>query len=316
MNKYYSIFLCVLALCCWQCNDNDDAEPSGADRNWYVISPSDDPLDGLIYEVYREKYVPIFYNDTIGREKRIDKFGQEWTYYEILDPNYTIESVHANVNYVLSGDREKLKTGVEFLRDEVLGRLPEIVQPKCFLLVDSVFLYGGGEFDWQIDWRLGVMYRGAGCTLIGIDTLNHMSTSGRIDLVYDIISEEIGAYLKYHHSDSLNTFYKYSNATISTGAYGVVICDYMSDSPGYGDDWKYWYEYGFLSYDELSDFWINDDFWGSKYTTPSQAQDVRDFVVAIITMTDTEFEAEYGEYPVVMRKYELLKDLVRSLMNM
>ena len=107
--------------------------------------PSDDPLDRLIYEVYENHHVPIFYNDTIGREKKVDRFGQEWVSYEILDPNYTIESVMASVKYVLSRDREKLKTGVEFLCDGVLERLPEIVQPKCFLLVDSVYLRGAGS---------------------------------------------------------------------------------------------------------------------------------------------------------------------------
>ena len=52
-----------------------------------------------------------------------------------------------------------------------------------------------------------------------------------------------------------------------------------------------------------------------SYLTSSQQEDVRDFVVAILTMTDEQFEEENGMYPVVMHKYEVLKGIVRTLMN-
>ena len=320
MNKYYTILICILAFCCWQCNDEDsNVGPSGEDKNWYIVYPSDDPLDRLIYEVYENHHVPIFYNDTIGREKKVDRFGQEWVSYEILDPNYTIESVMASVKYVLSRDREKLKTGVEFLCDGVLERLPEIVQPKCFLFVDSVYLRGAGSVSWNINWIPGTMYRGAGCTVIGIDTLCKMSEDEKLTLTYNIIGEEFGAYLRYNYADTLNAFYRYSNNSVLTGsAYGVRISNY--DSEAVGD--AYWKEFGFLncSYGTFSYWDLPEDFPAAmpdfySYLTSSQQEDVRDFVVAILTMTDEQFEEENGRYPVVMHKYEVLKGIVRTLMN-
>lgn len=50
--------------------------------------------------------------------------------YEILDPNYTIESVMASVKYVLSRDREKLKTGVEFFVMEYWNVYPRSFSPN------------------------------------------------------------------------------------------------------------------------------------------------------------------------------------------
>ena len=320
MNKFYTIFLCVLALCCWQCNDDDDnVGPSGEDKDWYVVYPSDDPLEGLIYDVYTSYHVPVFYNDTIGREKKVDRFGQESVSYEILDPNYTIESVMAGVKDVLSEEREKWKAAVELLLDGALERLPEAVQPKCFLLVDSVYLRGVGSVSWNINWIPGAMYRGAGCTVIGVDTLGKMSEDEKLALTYDIIGEEFGAYLRYNYADTLNAFYRYSNNSVSTGsAYNVRVSNYDSEAAGEA----YWKEFGFLNCSHGSfSYWdlpedfpeVMPDFY--SYMTPSEQEDVRDFVIAVLTMTDEEFEAENGEYSVVMSKYEVLKDIVRSLMN-
>lgn len=48
------MYISVLLL---QCNDEDsNVGPSGEDKNWYIVYPSDDPLDRLIYEVYENHH--------------------------------------------------------------------------------------------------------------------------------------------------------------------------------------------------------------------------------------------------------------------
>ena len=38
MNKYYTILICILAFCCWQCNDEDsNVGPSGEDKNSCIL---------------------------------------------------------------------------------------------------------------------------------------------------------------------------------------------------------------------------------------------------------------------------------------
>lgn len=319
MRRYYAIFLSVLALCCWQCNDDEDIV-TVIEKNWYVVSPSDEPLDNLIYEVFVATGVPIFYNDTIGAEERVDRFGQSWTYYEVLDPNYTIESVLPSVKYILSEEEDELMAGVEFLRDRVLSQLPDEVQPKCFLLVDSLYVRGAGSgitVD-QINWVPGGEYRGAGCTVFGCDTLGYLSEGGKDTLANQIIGEEFGAYLRYNYSDSLDAFYRYSNTVAPNGdgqGYNVRV-----DTYGDVADPQLWYVYGFLSYNRMADYGI---WWGETwedaedwyYTTPTESQDVADFVAAILTMSEEDFMAEYGEYPVIMNKYEFLKQIVELLVE-
>ena len=110
--------------------------------------------------------------------------------------------------------------------------------------------------------------------------------------------------MRYNYADTLNAFYRYSNNSVLTGsAYGVRISNY--DSEAVGD--AYWKEFGFLNcgYGTFSYWDLPEDFPAAmpdfySYLTSSQQEDVRDFVVAILTMTDEQFEEENGRYPVAV----------------
>ena len=154
--------------------------------------------------------------------------------------------------------------------------------------------------------------------MFGCDTLAYLTEGGMDSLAHQIIGEEFGAYLRYNYSDSLNAFYRYSNTVAPNGdgqGYNVRV-----DTYGDVADPQLWYVYGFLSYNRMADYGI---WWGETwedaedwyYTTPTESQDVADFVVAILTMTEEDFVAEYGEYPVIMSKYEFLKVIVQDIVE-
>ena len=124
------------------CGDDDNLSPSDLDGDWYVLTDSEDPLDHLRYTVFQTYGVPVFYNDTIGSQNRgTDYAGLPIIYYEILNPNYSIESSTEYAKYELSYDREAITTGVEFIRDEVLPRLVSSkLYPRSFLLMNKLTL--------------------------------------------------------------------------------------------------------------------------------------------------------------------------------
>lgn len=73
---YIGLFILTLTACS---DDDGDLSPSLGDQNWWEIKDNpDSELDHLIYEVYKESGISIFYNDTIGREVRTDVFGNKY----------------------------------------------------------------------------------------------------------------------------------------------------------------------------------------------------------------------------------------------
>ena len=83
-----------------------------------------------------------FAMDTIGRVQTGTSFdGTPRMHYEVLDVNYMITTKNDQNSYTESRDREALMKTVEFLKTDVLPRLPESVQPRCYFLTDSCITY-------------------------------------------------------------------------------------------------------------------------------------------------------------------------------
>ena len=116
----YIIYIFGIMTSVWlqACSGEDDLTPSSVDRNWWVnVDNQDNSLDHLIYEIFEQYKVPIFYNDTIGMENRgKDAFGNPDIYYEVIKLNYTILGGLSDsplAIYSLSHDYEDIKNGVE-----------------------------------------------------------------------------------------------------------------------------------------------------------------------------------------------------------
>lgn len=150
-NRLFYILLFGAAALAAACDRDDEVtEPSNADVDWFAIADSNDEIDHLRYQIYEDTGASIYYNDTIGSQDRgVDGWGNPYTYYEVLDVNYNIEStslIQAS-KYMLTKDRKGVKEALEMLRDIVI---PDIVSlkkgsgvniPRSILLVDSIVLH-------------------------------------------------------------------------------------------------------------------------------------------------------------------------------
>ena len=73
-NYILLILVCFLTI---RCNsDENELTPSRADRDWFAIEDSDDPVGHELYLLYEKYNLPVFVNDTIGQEDRgVDYYG-------------------------------------------------------------------------------------------------------------------------------------------------------------------------------------------------------------------------------------------------
>lgn len=139
----YSFLLCLLALMIWSCGDDEgNLSPSGLEKNWFVLEDSEDPIDHIRYEIYKNTGFSIYYNDTIGSEMRYSPGIGEYTYHEVLQVSYSPGSVtpgRTSARYSLvSPERKNVREVLEFVRDEIIPQIPEGTYLPSILLVDSL----------------------------------------------------------------------------------------------------------------------------------------------------------------------------------
>lgn len=286
------------------CADEDSLTPSLYDANWYVVEDSSDPLDHLRYTVFQATTVPIYYNDTIGRQDRgMDAFGNPTVYYEVLDPSYTINNSKATVSYVLSADRVALTAGVEFLRDRVLPNLLDpVIHPRSYLLVNTLTnVYGTVSRHYKIN-----VYRGMMTTVVGnVNTIPTMNETSLHCFASEILAEEYISYLLEKHYDLLRSFFSVAWSEVYPGVnvYGKETT--ASTTPPY----KPIGEYGFLDFDHGAAS------SSVRCTLPSDRADAVDFMTEVLIGDHEAFETKHAAYPFVLKKYGLMKEVLTNLHN-
>ena len=144
MKKNKFLYILLLSVLFVACDKEDNLTPSNLGKDWFTIENSDDPVDRAIYQFYVETGIPVFYNDTIGQETRVDNWGNSYTHYEILQFSSSAlggtETPNPFSSYELC-PREYVVDGLEFLREEIVPVLPESIKIRSFLLLKSLTPY-------------------------------------------------------------------------------------------------------------------------------------------------------------------------------
>jgi hypothetical protein len=294
MNRKYQIigtlFLLLIIAGCKK--ESGNLEPSNSDKNWFVVknNPSD-PLDNEISTIYKNTGIPIYYNDTIGSENRgTDVYGKPIIFYETLNVFYSLTGIPAGSHCVQSHNKADLMLGVALLRDRVIPLLPKAAYPKSFYLVDTV---------WTSAYSMANLYRGFKTTAVGqMNLISQMSDSDLATLAGSIAGGEIGSYLVSNYPADLQKFYAISNNIANVNMYGKYEGPYATPpATGNGE------EFGFITVTLYSP---------QNYTTPTQTDDVGSYIVAIKTIKETDFKAQYANSPYVLQKYDLMKNLLAA----
>lgn len=301
--KYIIPFL--LATFLIACGKDDKITPSKGETNWLVLEDSDDPIDHLRYRIFEEFGIPVYYNDTIGSEERESMSGA-YTYYERLQVFYNPGGATTNGRFVLVKEKNNVEPVLEFLRNKMLPQIPEGFYIPSLLLVDSIYLpavtqaYKGlntiacaGVSDFaKMDEAEMSWWQGAVMSAI---------LSGRL------LGEEIEWLEKHFFAKTLSVnsgARMYSATTKYQVSHGNVLGLLIQKGTIKEADATLGY-CGFLNH-------RNSTKPESKAYVPTREGDVQQFCETIFALTAEEFEARWGEYPVVMAKYEAMKEKLQE----
>lgn len=320
----------LMGIILWACGDNDESPASHLEKNWFTIEydPNAGELDQLIYEIYDETGFPIFYNDTLGTQIRYDHGGNPYEYYEIFKTGYSYSGQASERYYTLQRDENKILLMVELLRDYVLE--PYMVKDYSpnfkgrygalgFLLLDTLLNENRTEGD--------SLYHGMGITAL---STRYLMKRGKDFVSVDELTEEekerfgwnlaiyeLKRYFEVNYTAEIQAYY---DVTLETPDHeqwkdGKNLADIFEitdtgksynykNKPGYNEDFTTNpRRYGVLKY-------MNVDNYNVRF--PSKLGDLMDFTWMIYTMSDAEIRAEHGEFPMIIKRYEMLRELLES----
>lgn len=311
--KYYLFLFAILSLVTG-CEKEEQPLPSGLEDEWFVVH--DNPGNALqhrVFEIYSDWGIPVFYNDTIGRQERgIDRNGHPIVFWKILDLNYNLNnpvnigSLRTNFFSRVKEEKERM-AGLNFVDDVLLPALSETFYLHSILLTDSLYEEGSNKNKYFLK-----VYRSLETLAIAdIPAIAAMSGEEKQVRANEILTYLAAQYLNKSKLAEIAAFRKVSYDPVKQRTYyGMEVCTprypgYISLPPAR------WEVYGFLDYDRTKSAGVTDpdpvNWW---YYAPKEDADIEDFIMAVLSSDGEEFAALYGSYPKVMEKYALMKKLM------
>mgnify|MGYP005968910409 FL=1 len=308
MKKWYYIGMFFMFLAAWACDQEDDLTPSGHEKEWMIIKDSDDPLDKLRYEIFRDYGVPTYYNDTIGSEERVDMSGNMYTYYECLKIFYypggatsTNYSDNHIIDYVEEDAREATLIPVlnEF-RDQIFSRFKVNTRLPAFFFADSIGFTNIREEYFRIE-----SYYGYNTFAVNLDSLPFLG-------VEKFTRKTLEKYFSGLLASSVNASWKEAFLQVTRGlkerfeystdmGWGAIsLADALAGT-------------SFTKKEELG-FMVSflDANYGNE-SIPTESMDISSYVDAVLTRTEADFAVEYGEYKSVMEKFRMMRSKLVEL---
>ncbi|MFD2556745.1 hypothetical protein [Sphingobacterium tabacisoli] len=302
MNSNIKLVILALVLGLVSCSKEEVTILPDYDKNWLIVE--EDPNDATTqarFAFFKETGVPIYINDTIGTQERIDVFGKAFTHYEVLSLNYSLSTpavgaspLVMNVKYL---DENNLPAALAFLKSEVIPLVPATVHIPSVLLVESFWSNAFGNYA----------FKGFNTVLIGeVSKIATMDSATKAKYKGAILrSIFTNAVLAEKYEATLEKFYNVSRRFVPTrDAYNIYIPQLPTFVAGLPA--------GVTATPQAIGF-LGADGRNSYYTPMSTWMDVSLYLDAIFGSTPEQFSAQYGSYEAIMRKHDYIKQILTDL---
>lgn len=294
MKKNRFLYVLFLSVLLTACDKEEDLTPSNLGKDWFTIEDSNDPVDGAIYQFYKETGIPVYYNDTIGQETRVDNWGNSYTHYEILQFSASALGGTATPNPFYAYElcpKEYVVDGLAFLREEIVPLLPESIKIRSILFMKSLASYNTAISN--------EAFKGLNTVLISrVPELQTMNEAERLNMKGAVLNAVLATPVAAH-TEELAAFYQTTRSCYtSVDLYGC-------------NSWRFYNQYGFS--DPRSVGFLKDPNPYDYSNMPTETQDVGMYISAILTSTPEEFEATYGAFDAVMTKYRIMVSVLKAI---
>lgn len=299
--------LFMIAACCTlalvSCRKESFTKFPDYDKNWLAME--DNPNDPTIHAnflFYKENGIPVFVNDTIGSQQRVDVFGKTYTHYEVLSLSYSLGGIQSGpppeVQSFTYCDPADVPNALTFLRNEIMPVIKGNIHVPSILLVENMNTNAFGSYA----------YKGFNTVVIAqISKIPTMDETTRADYKGAILRSMLtNTVLDNKYAAILDKFYTVSRSFVSgRDAYGLNTYFFNSQTivglpPGTPLTFR---AIGFLGEDTRI-----------PSTTPiSTWLDVSMYLEAALVNTDAQFKQKYAEYPSILLKYGYIRQILNDM---
>lgn len=316
--KKYVILLCLGICCLWSCKQEGELDSTIALDNLFAIKDvPNDPVKHRVYEIFEKYEVPVYFNDTIGKYLlKTDVSGQPVYRYEVLDPAWSwnsYSSVEYSYGYMTDADEQMKALDVV---EEYLATNQPTMYPFCFFIADSIVRTTIDNHALKTEvTKDGFFIRFRTILYAPIETLSAQAVANQIKR--EMVSTKINQY-----TTELKYFYE------------------VSDKNWYGG--KFWHELD-PTYPRYRDVTCLDPEYTSYYTEEqliskraeartycgpfgfvmgdpengmdpphNKERDLQCYIKVMLATPDKDFREQWGAYPLVMEKYEILYKIIKE----
>lgn len=266
----------------------------------------DNPNDPTIhanFEFYKETGIPVFVNDTIGSQKRVDVFGKAYTYYEVLSLSYSLGGLQSGpppaVQSFTYCNKADVPNALAFLRNEVIPLIKGNIHVPSILLVENMNTNAFGTYA----------YKGFNTVVVAqISKIATMSATTKAEYKGAILRSMLtNTVLDNKYASILDKFYAVSKKFVSgRDAYG--LSSFYLKSPeivGLPAGTPFTFQaIGFLGPD-------------ARLPSPSSPistwMDVSMYIESAMVNTDAQFKQKYAAYPNILIKYGYIRQILTDM---
>lgn len=301
--QIYLVASAIIALSvCVSCAKEDPIESlnDGFANYFAPLAGATDPESVLRREFYDLNKCYLLFNDTlVSRQVGVDKDGMPLYFHETVDLSYDITS-STTTKYVFTyfANLDSKERAAKMIQDELLSKMSESQRPFSILLTDMITAHELHEGRWIESDRDFV--KSTRCTAIAIKDITDKTDEELTELGKAVLNKFINSSLKSNMGKAiLNPFFVFGE-----GQYDMYYD--MEEDWGEYPEIEDVRELGFIS--GTID---NEEYYYIQF--PSKERDLQDFANAVLTMTYEAFEAEHADYPFVLEKYNILKQVIKDL---
>ena len=280
------------------------------EKDWFQLEDSSDPAQHAAYEFFKQYSIPIFFNDTIGTQQRVDVFGHEYTFYKTLTLNAAIgggQSSYGDAFYntFIYADRSVIPDAIQYLRTQLMPTIPNFLHIHSILLVESI---NGSSDDVYVGLNTLVITKASLLASYQADQTKKL----RAVILRSYIGKKLTSDINYE--EGLKRFYGVSRSIYEAhDVYNYSTWYFNANNmPGCPFDP---YDWSVQAKDKMLWAGFLDAALPYFNSSPTEQADVNMFTEAYFTYTDEEFQNMYGAYPRVMEKWSIIKPMLDDIMK-
>lgn len=297
---YYTLLVFVGLTLLAACDKEETLEPSGANDNFFRMPDDRQDAEAALCRDFLEKNgIYLLCNDTLRKEYLgKDAYGDDRWQVELVDFDYNLTSLgDQKATYDFLETMEEKRKAAKLIEDEILPHIEGgALAPYSILLLNSLEKYSSEE--WEV-----VPAKTINCMrCLGIAVGEWMALENeeereayKKEVLVDLISAKFNS-----SSEEADPFYEVSNEY-----YGEYLSEIVEDWDRNIEDV---YALGFLSFTE--DYWDDDPDYDYL---PYDTGDFKAYFNAVMGRSEEDFVSQYGNYPVVMNKYYIIRNIIIGL---